>query len=328
MDLDSDLKKDIEGLRIRINIFFWVAVGLAFISVSTFIFYAYFPGKIYNWFPANPHDYANNLSVVMASLSGVLFVYIAFLGQQWQLIYQQQEIRDNRMEMKASTAELKIQAKALTEQINKMDRDFVHQNFFRILSQHFNARDRVEYELAKLNGNGEKAFEYYLLKISLWVDDEKGWNQEKTDIEKKDFLKDNEFDWQERPRSIKNIGDGQGKFLDSPDIIDKLDKTKITFIFRSVTHEEGLGKYLRSCYYLFEYMKENALSQYLDAVEAGMDKYERIFLFYQMTTRFEGDGRLDLVAWLAGNSFCSAKTSFGSETYGMDLPHRQRSEIQ
>lgn len=64
-----------------------------------------------------------------------------------------------------------------------------------------------------------------------------------------------------------------------------------------------MGKYLRSCYYLFEYMKENSLAQYLDAVEAGMDKYERIFLFYQMTTRFEGDGRLDLLAWLIENRF-------------------------
>jgi len=121
MDLDPDLKKDIKGLKRKIDIFFWVAVVLAGGSISAFIFYAYFPGKVYNWFPANPHDYANTFSVVLASLSGVLFVYIAFLGQRWQMLLQQQEIRDNRKEMQASTGELKIQAKALTEQISKMD---------------------------------------------------------------------------------------------------------------------------------------------------------------------------------------------------------------
>ena len=310
MELDQDLKNSIDSLKRRINTFLFFAVLLALGAIGTFVFYSICPNRINDWFPANPHDYANNFSVVLATLSGVLFVYIAFLGQRWQMLYQQQEIRNNREEMQKSTVQLEIQGNALSEQIKKMDRDFVHQNFFRILDQHFKTRDRVIYEYDttkqdKKKGDGEAAFEYFLEKVTLWVDNKyNGWNLIKTDKEKMNFFKENGYNWVDRPSGLNNIKSAtEFKFVDSLDVIKKIDKTKIIFILRAITKEEGLGTYLRSCYYLFEYMKENSLSQYLDAVEAGMDKYERIFLFYQMTTRFEGDGRLKLLSWLVENRF-------------------------
>lgn len=312
MKLDKDLEESVGGLKSKITICLIFAIVFAFAALGSYVFYAKYPGKIYNLFPANPHDYANNLSVVLASLSGVLFVYIAFLGQRWQMLYQQQEIRDNRTEMKASTAELKIQAKALTEQINKMDRDFVHQNFFRILEQHFKTRDRVEFyneinspfdsKSIKIREKSENAFKELFWKINVWVDSKFGWFEEQNEKSENYFLVENGFAWQPRRPGLGLFGDPRGlRFNLDPE--QELTKQEITFIIRAVMTQFQFDTYLRSCYYLFNYMEENNLWQYLDAVDAGMGTYERSFLFYQIATRFEVDGKSNLKLWLIENRF-------------------------
>jgi hypothetical protein len=50
-------------------------------------------------------------------------------------------------------------------------------------------------------------------------------------------------------------------------------------------------------------MMINNLEEYLDAVDAGIGKYERSFLFYQIATRFEVDDRKDIKNWLMDHRF-------------------------
>lgn len=303
MKLDEDLEISVSGLKSRITICLIFAILLAVGAIGSYVFYSLYPGKVFNWFPANPHDYANNLSVVMASLSGVLFVYIAFLGQRWQMLLQQQEIRDNRTEMKASTSELKIQAKALTEQISKMDRDFVHQNFFRILEQHFKTRDQVEFSGKK----GDQAFSHYFERLVRWVNNPKGWHQYNDD----QFLMKNGYEWYPKRPELGLIGDiDNTKLKPTQDPKHDLNKFEVGFILRAILSEYGLGKYLRSCYFILEYMKENdqehGLSNYLNAVEAGMDQNERVFLLYQFINQFDVDGYKELKDWLIDKRFLAS----------------------
>lgn len=193
MKLDKELQKSIDSLRWKIDTFFVIAIVLAVAALGIYISHLIFSSEINDFFEDEGTDIVNGFTVLLASISGILFVYIAFLGQQWQLIYQQQELRENRKEMKESLVQSSIQAEALTEQIKKMDRDFVHQNFFRILEQHFSTRDRVEYKYYtskqdKKSGEGEVAFEYFFEKVTLWVDNTvSGWNLVKDDKEKEKF---------------------------------------------------------------------------------------------------------------------------------------------
>ena len=190
MELESDLLISEKNLSRKINIFLILAIICAAVSLGSYVFYVLCPNMIANWFPNNTADYANAIPVVLASLSGIFFVYIAFLGQRWQMLFQQQEIRDNRKEMKASNKELRIQAEALTNQIRRMDRDFIHQNFFRILEQHFKTRDRLSFSnfenwemnlLLKVhcltNYSGEKTFLGMTRYLLNWIDDEIGCNR-------------------------------------------------------------------------------------------------------------------------------------------------------
>lgn len=275
------------------------AIILAVIAIGLFGVYWFYPFIIYSVFPSNAHDYANTLPVVLASLSGIFFVYIAFLGQRWQMLYQQQEIRDNRTEMQNSTAQLKIQGDALTQQIGKMDRDFTHQNFFRILDQHFNTRDRVRIIVNK----GERSFEIFFQKLIFWIDDPEGWHQDLDVSKQREFLFYNGFEWFPRRFGSLFLGNEKTFKLRFPDPKIKLNKNEIAFIIRAVMIEYEFETYLRSCYYLFDYMMKNTFSQYLVAVDAGMGTYERSFLFYLIATRFEVDGRIDLKHWLMDHRF-------------------------
>ncbi|MDN3688708.1 hypothetical protein [Cyclobacterium jeungdonense] len=308
MELDKGLADSEWNLRLRINIFFWLAILFALAALGS----ALFPGRIYDWFLDNPRDHANNLSVIMASLSGVFLVYVAFLGQRWQILFQQQELRENMKEMQKLTAQNEIQGNALNEQIKKMDRDFVHQNFFRILEQHFKTRDRVEFydeinspfdsKSIKIREKSENAFKELFWKINVWVDSKFGWLEEQNEKSENYFLVENGFAWQPRRPKLGLFGDPTGlRFNLDPE--QELTKPEITFIIRAVMTQFQFDTYLRSCYYLFDYMMKNKFSQYLVAVDAGMGTYERSFLFYQVATRFEVDGRIDLKHWLMDHRF-------------------------
>src|SRR5881394_1854146 len=49
--------------------------------------------------------FAGTVTAVL-SLAGLLLVYVAFLGQRYQLLQQEEELRQNRIEMRATTREI------------------------------------------------------------------------------------------------------------------------------------------------------------------------------------------------------------------------------
>lgn len=318
MDLKKDLETQRDVLKKSIRNYLRLAWACIALAVLLFVFYAFCPFYIYNLFPVNTHDYAIAIPVLLASIAGVFFVYIAFLGQRWQMLYQQQEIRDNRQEMQNSTLELKNQAEALTNQIRRMDRDFIHQNFFRILEHHFKTRDRLtysNYENTRKNLDSTKRFELKtysreetfigLIRFLLhWIDDvDKGWNRQLSGSQFEMFKRRHGFEWVDKNSNFKIADLPNLKFISLGSEYPPINRTQIQFLFRYILSEFEFDSYIRSIFYLLKYVKENNLPNYLKAIESGMGNQERVFMFYFLTTQFELRNELDLMNWLMENNF-------------------------
>jgi len=93
-ELDADLKEKFKINLLILRICLTMAVILAILSLSVFFFAWRYPWITNNFtFPNPASDYVTSLAQVFGAISGVLFLYAAFLGQQQQMIIQQQEIR-------------------------------------------------------------------------------------------------------------------------------------------------------------------------------------------------------------------------------------------
>ncbi len=71
----------------------------------------------------------------MWSLAGLLFIYIAFLGQREQIINQQLELRFSRYEMKSTRLEMLGQVEQMKKQHQLMSHQRFENTFFQLLGQ-------------------------------------------------------------------------------------------------------------------------------------------------------------------------------------------------
>ncbi|WP_439481520.1 hypothetical protein [Cyclobacterium plantarum] len=301
-------------LKWKMNSILGIAILLDVSAVSFYLLSVIKPSAAQRFFSESTPEYVNGVSVVLASLSGVLFVYVAFLGQRWQMLFQQQEIRDNRKEIRFSSQELRGRIETLTEQVIQMDGDVIYQNFFRMLDQWCLFRDAVRYSPVanntvrqsgaysgkKIVATREKAFTYFMNDLTHWVDDtENGWKRTMDVLKEKQFYTENGYAWQPRRSGLGDIGDVANlRFLKSRDGESQLTKNEITFIIRAVSSEKAFDTYLQYSYHLFSYMMEKKLSRYLPTLEAGMGKHERSFFFYQLVAQFDGQERIKIKEWL------------------------------
>ncbi|WP_163380013.1 hypothetical protein [Cyclobacterium sp. SYSU L10401] len=301
-------------LKWRMNGLLAIAILLDVAAVSFYLLSVIKPETVQRFFPQSMPEYVNGVSVVLASLSGVLFVYVAFLGQRWQMLFQQQEIRDNRKEIRFSTGELRIRIETLANQVMQMDGDVICQTFFRMLDHWCMVRDSVRYtpiinrpdqQKSGHFGNKrvaiEKAFVCFFEDLIHWVDDEeRGWRQTMDLSKEKQFYSENGYAWQARPFGLAPIGEAANLRLltSSP-----LTKDEMAFLIRTVPTGTAFDAYLRLGFQLFFFMMDKNLSHYLPIIEAGMGRHERTFLFYQLATQFEGKERKKTKDWLQQNGF-------------------------
>ncbi|HEU0055193.1 MAG TPA: putative phage abortive infection protein [Longimicrobium sp.] len=94
------------------------------------------------WFALTPDDldrlgsFLSGTVVGMWSLAGVLLVYVAFLGQRRQILNQEEEIRLNRLELKATRKELAGQRVQLELQNSIFRAQSFESTFFHLMSLH------------------------------------------------------------------------------------------------------------------------------------------------------------------------------------------------
>ncbi len=135
MELDSDLGIQRDKLERSIRKYKNWAVAFAVVAFSPFFVAGY-----YNF--TNPHylfieetgSYIGGFSAPFASLAGIFFVYVAFLGQRLQIIYQQQELRTNQKELQDTRKELRGQKQQLKRQNQQFKNQSFDNMFFNLLS--------------------------------------------------------------------------------------------------------------------------------------------------------------------------------------------------
>jgi hypothetical protein len=146
MELDNDLKHQFIGLENQIKKYKNWAIGLAALAFSPFLvalFYNFFIFDRYFTFE-ELGTYIGGISTPFGAISGILFVYVAFLGQRQQLIYNQQEIRVNRKALEDSLKEAESQRIAIEMQ-NKQFQIQSFENVFFKLMEEFRIQSKLSF---------------------------------------------------------------------------------------------------------------------------------------------------------------------------------------
>lgn len=113
--------------------FAWWAVGIG-VALPVFVGLVgslYYPDGLDN--VAEFGDLVAGTAGPVLALAGLLFVYVAFLGQRQELALQRKDLRLARAEMELTRKELKGQRKALAEQAATMRRQAFESTFFQLL---------------------------------------------------------------------------------------------------------------------------------------------------------------------------------------------------
>lgn len=135
MELDQDLKELFEKLNDELLFYKKWAIALIFIALSpvaiVFIF-AVVPNLPDLSF-ADIGTYIGGVSAPFGAISGILFVYVAFLGQRQQLLYNQQEIRVNRKALQDSLKEQTDQRIAIESQNKQFQIQSFENVFFNLM---------------------------------------------------------------------------------------------------------------------------------------------------------------------------------------------------
>jgi hypothetical protein len=65
------------------------------------------------WQESDLGSFIGGVSGTFAALAGVFFIYVAFIGQRLQILFQKEELEMNRKELKETREEIKGQKKQL-----------------------------------------------------------------------------------------------------------------------------------------------------------------------------------------------------------------------
>ncbi|WGD34235.1 hypothetical protein [Olleya sp. YS] len=128
MNEKIDFEKDINKIKIRIkifNLFAWIFVLLGFVVLYLgYNFWESESGKL-----NEVGDFVGGVAGSFWALSGLFFIYIAFLGQKIEIKYQQEDLALTRDELMESRKVFKTQAEIMRNQ--QLD-----DTFFNLLDNH------------------------------------------------------------------------------------------------------------------------------------------------------------------------------------------------
>ena len=108
-----------------------VYAGLA--GFALFVLGLYFAHTSRIGSPSELGDYVAGTAGAAWALAGVLLVYLAFVGQRVQLVYQQAELRAARAEFRQQTSALKGQQREMNRQVMESQRQTFDAGFFQMM---------------------------------------------------------------------------------------------------------------------------------------------------------------------------------------------------
>ncbi|WP_158859675.1 hypothetical protein [Lunatibacter salilacus] len=250
-ELDIDLGRRYSSNICYLRVCLVCAVIFALLSLTIFYFAWMYPWIITNnIFPDPASDYVTSFAQVLGAIAGVLFLYAAFLGQQQQIIIQQQEIRS---------------------QSEFNNRTINNQYFFELLNRLTVVKTSLFITRLEPNSDGvEKEFGdnsfYYYMNVYL-----------RKKFVSKDFPKDG------KALFTKKALDGVESNYD-PEFLTRND---LKFIFDNCEKIFGIDGYLKIFRAIVSFLKLNKMDDYLSVLEGSLSGNERLFLFYSILVEME-----------------------------------------
>jgi hypothetical protein len=131
MKLDDDLRAEVDRIERQIRLFNWIAVGAVTLGVLLAV-------TAFAWLqPVDEISEAIVAAVGVASafwaLAGLFLLYVSFLGQRVDLVYNRQELRDTREQIEGQRLELARQAEQMEMQGETIGRQAFQGMFFQLL---------------------------------------------------------------------------------------------------------------------------------------------------------------------------------------------------
>lgn len=256
-ELDTDLKRKFKFNLVILRICLIAAVILAILSLLVFLFAWRYPWNISNCiFPEPASEYVTSLAQVLGAISGVIFLYAAFLGQQQQMIIQQHDIRSQNV-------------------FN--NRTINNQYFFELVNRLTVTKNslfmtRLETD-AQGNHNkvyGDDAFSYY---IGVYLQRGSCSIIQEKPSDLKPFFTREQHD-----------GSGFEIMISSPE---HLNGENLKFIFDNYEKIWGIESYFKIFKAIVTFIKANKLGDYLPILEGSLSADESLFLFYRIQVDME-----------------------------------------
>ncbi|MDH1602313.1 MULTISPECIES: putative phage abortive infection protein [unclassified Empedobacter] len=251
---EFEITNKVKSLMVKINIYTilaWVFVLIGFIIVGFSINYYLKNDK----FELNElGDFLSGSVASTWSLAGLLFVYVAFLGQKQQLLQQQLEILYNQFELKQNRLELKSQRLEMTLQNDTLKVQKFENTFFQMLSLFHsivNSMDINEY--GDKHHTGREFFNYL-----------------KNDLNRsfRVYLNENRD-----PYTQKRLNESD------------LDEKNIIYIYGKIysQYRNYLSHYFRTYYHIIKLIDNTEdidKNRYISIARAQLSSSEQILLFY------------------------------------------------
>lgn len=243
----GDIQTEVQNLNSNIRLFTllaWICIFIGIVLVVLALF-KYYNDKVMEL--GDLGTFIGGTTGVLCSLSGIFFIYVAFLGQKQQLLNQQLEIRLNQLEFKATRIELEGQKQQLELQNETMKKQQFENTFFQLLQNHndiLNHLDLINFreEIIKSRDCFEVIYQYM---EDIVESERKKFSNSESDI------------------LIKQYED--------------------IYIETFNTYQSDLSHYFTNLYHIFKFIDEsnvNNKSFYTSLIRAQISRFELILLFY------------------------------------------------
>jgi hypothetical protein len=121
-------------LKTKVNVFTWIGGISAFFALIPLIWAGIQVLGNQSFFKENElGDFIGGTSGTFASFAALAFVYVGFLGQQLQILFQQEELEMNRQELKETREEIRGQKEQLELQNRQFEKQSFENVFFNLL---------------------------------------------------------------------------------------------------------------------------------------------------------------------------------------------------
>ncbi|WP_313101626.1 putative phage abortive infection protein [Epilithonimonas sp.] len=265
----ENLSKKIIKFTLWAWIFVWVGVAVGIASII--IFYC---KNTEQGFGLNLlGDFMSGTVASIWSLSGLFFIYVAFLGQKQQLLNQQLEIMYSQLEVKYTRLELAGQKLEMKEQNETLKLQKFENTFFNLLSLHHQIVDGIDEIEAKETSKGGRDLLRERSSFEAHINRNENKTVEHVIIKGRDVFKNS---YQYLIRRIES--NPETDYIDSYMVVYSAVQTDFGHYFRNLYR---IIKFIDETRFM-ENETENFKTQYkyTSMVRAQLSDYELLWLFY------------------------------------------------